>query len=189
MKRILSLILCVALLFCFAGCKEEKPENVNTGNGVDLEKVVTEGKIPELAVRLGMSADDVKTLHNYNKNAVGETGFYIFEEDDATYFQTETAAYYYLNDKKSKGISAIVALTSACGLTLNAFETPNDVKAAFPNIEFTEGEVTKEDKYFLVGGDEFTKLSFEKGSHRIDFVFYENQLNTVILIDTENWSN
>lgn len=189
MKRILSLILCVALLFCFAGCKEEKPKNVNTGNGVDLEKVVTEGKIPELAVRLGMSADDVKTLHNYDKNAVGETGFYIFEEEDATYFQTETAAYYYLNDKKSKGISAIVALTSACGLTLNAFETPNDVKAAFPNIEFTEGEVTKEDKYFLVGGDAFTKLSFEKGSHRIDFVFYENQLNTVILLDTENWSN
>jgi hypothetical protein len=44
-------------------------------------------------------------------------------------------------------------------------------------------------KDFLVGGDEFTKLSFEKGSHRIDFVFYENQLNTVILLDTENWSN
>ncbi len=189
MKKVLSLILCAMILLCVCGCKEQKPQDVNTGNGIDLENVLSDGKIPELAVRLGMSADDVKTLHNYDKNAVGETGFYIFEEDDATYFQTETAAYYYLNDKKSKGISAIVALTSACGFTLNAFETPADVKNAFPNIKFTEGEVTKEDKYFLVGGDKFTKLSFQKGNRRIDFVFYENQLNTVILLDTENWSD
>lgn len=188
MKRILAVILCVALAFSLCACGEAKNDSsANTGNGVDLEKVLTDGKIPELAVSLGMSETDVKTLHNYSEDATGETGFYIFKEKDVTYFQTENAVYYYKNDNKEAGISAIVGFTTVCGIACNAFETPSDVKAAFPSVEFTEGEVTKEDMYFLVGGDEFTKLSLEKGSRRIDFVFFENQLNTVILIDTENW--
>lgn len=189
MKKIVALLLSLVLCVGFCGCAAKQPkDNTDNGNGVDLSAVLSSGKIPELAVTLGASEQDLKTLHNYSADASGETGFYISDEGEYTRYLTDAAEYYIINAKNTDGVSAIVCLETACGLHCNAFEKPEDVKGAFPSIEFTEAELTEDEKFLSTSVEGAKALVYSEGSRRISFIFLDEQLINVILTDTDKWS-
>ena len=188
MKKIIAIILTLALCLTFCGCGEKQDKNnLNSGNGIDLSAALTSGKIPELAVALGTSEEDLKTLHNYNPESEGETGFYIIEEEDYTRYLTDVAEYYIGNENKTNGVSAIVCFETAFGLNCNTYEKPEDVKNAFPNVEFTEGDLTEDEKLFGTSAEGATKLSFTHENRKVSFIFLEEQLVSVVLADIDKW--
>ncbi len=189
MKKILALVLCFALCFSLCACGGKEEKNANAGNGIDLAAAVTSGKIPELNVSLGMTPDEVKVAYNYDPEAQGETGFYIMEGDNDTYFLTDLASFYYKTDNEDKGISAIICRGTVFGMMCNNYEKPEDVKNAFPDIKFQEGNIEESDFYFHPYlTEDCVKLSYQSGAHKVDFLFMDDQLIAVNLIDTENWS-
>lgn len=188
MKKLTALLLAVLLLFCVCGCSN----NSGTASGSEkynLTECVKAGKIPECDIALGTPTANVKAAYNYDENAIGETGFYVISENKSTYFLAGNTSFYFETAKEQNGISSIVFNGTAFGFPMNTYVTMEEVKNAFPTINFTEKNVENKEVYFLPYVIENCKaLTYSVDNHRIDFFFEENQLFAVNLVDTANWT-
>lgn len=184
MKKIcalaLSLIICI--LFCSCGGNTGSGSD---GNGVNLADALKNGKIPEIDVVLGA---DIKALEEKALNSENESEeIYFIQKDEYSYFLNQNS-YYYENEKKDKGISSIVSVGTAFGLGCG-YETVESVKNAFPNVTFTQSATEPDELYFLPYiTDGCEKLSFKSDNREIRFIFSDNLLLAINLVDTENWS-
>lgn len=188
MKRIVALVLSFALAFVFCACSGVKGEE-NKGNGIDLAAAMLEGKIPELDIAL---SQDVSTIHvsEDHSHQDAEEGAYSFVSgDEFSYFLNEQAFAFYKTDKMNKGISVVLSINKAFGLSCNNYQTADDIKSAFPEITFNESVVDSGDMkimpYML---DTTKKLTYTSGKRQAVFYVMDDQLIAAALIDTENWN-
>lgn len=188
MKKFLCLLLVLVIGFMFCACgKAAENEGGNT-SGYNLESLLKQGKIPEVDITLGTSTADVKNAYNYDANATGETGFYVLYNNNSTYYLAGDISYYFETEKEANGISSIVCTGTAFGLQPNTFETMNNVRALFPDINFIERDVDSSQVYFLPYEVENCKaLTHTVDNHRIDFFFMDDQFFAVNIVDINNW--
>ncbi len=188
MKRIISLILALGICFMFCACGQGGA-NKDSGNGIDLAAAIERGKIPEIDVALGTAVDTIEVAEDHSHQDEDTHGYAFVEGSKYSYFLNENAFAYYKNSKKAEGISVVLSINAAFSLNCNSFVSADDVKAAFPNIEFTEDTVSEDDltimPYML---DTTKKLTYKNGDREAVFYIMDDQLIAVAIIDTENWN-
>ena len=113
MKRIISLFMCFAVIFLFAGCDRK---NTDSGSdGIDVEYYAKLGKIPESEYSLSDDCEKVKS-ELIAKSEQDDSEICNIEEGQlSVLISTGDFYYYYDKDKPENGISCIVALDKAYG--------------------------------------------------------------------------
>ena len=192
MKRTVALILALLLLFSLSACKKEnnKTPDEPTPNVYDLNECMKEGKIPELKYSLGTNPETIKKdFEGVTEQDGEEIELYINENPNSTNIVVGDYYYYYVNGSEDKGISSIISFSTAFGVEVNGFDTKQDIKNRFSGIEFEERKLTSLQAYFIPGEVEnCTALTCKTDNRRIDFIFMDEALIAINLIDTENWT-
>ena len=216
MKRIFCLLIALCMCVSFCSCKKAEPETDTYSGGsdhsVDVAKLASAGRIPEVEFMLGDSVEAVKdalfqisagmTHEKFCEN-MREAGY---EPDGSEYdgYVTETAvedhtimASLYNEDnassvycmyspsKESSGISAIAVVGEVYGFDGNT--VIEYVKNAM-GLEFKESKADS-DFYFLPkGDDDAVCLTYELGVHKLELYFsHYNTFVAAVLYDTNIW--
>lgn len=199
MKKIISILLCLAVCLGLAACDNGGGDTSSTGStaaphSVDVIARMTEGKIPEAAVALGTGISDTKdtlnSLEELPEDAdpdEGYTYYYEFEDGDVVKLDCEGIFYCYNKSKRSEGISAIVAFDTA--YAFDGTYMMGDVTAAI-NAKGTSYSPTEDDLFFVLGAPEtekYTAVYYTVGDYRLDFFFYDSFLTATVLQNTTLW--
>lgn len=200
MKRVLAVILCLALLL-LAGCSGgSDKDNSSSEEG---NTIVSSGKIEGIDFGLGADVTTVKQHYSalaeeYKQNHTGEDGHNHGEEDEhfAYYDFTEKtdysiidiadARFYYLNGQEDKGIAAIATDSAAFGFTpgvTTKYEVEEATEKEGETLNATEAELV----FLAVRQEDVILLRYEYDNYRLDYYFYDNMLITTVLSDTDVW--
>ncbi len=186
MKKIVALLLCVALAFCFAACGKE--QGTETKDNSVLIEAIDSGKIPEMDIAVGQAVDTVEVKEEHSHQDEEVPGYSFVEAGEHPYFLNQTAFAYYNSSKKSSGIAAVLSIKEAFGFQCNSFVTPDEIKSTFSGTEFIEEKVDSTDMTIMPFMMESTeKLVFKKDSREIRFYITDDQLIAVCMIDTAIW--
>ncbi len=191
MKKFLSVVLCLSLLFSFAACGNDNDVTLQENKGA-IDEFAAIGEVPELEIKLGSTPDAAVSFYNTaateNDNPdlvlgemVGETAVMLSNGIDSFYYEKQNAQY---------GIS-VIALTGgeAYGLQIADTTTKSDVETLLA-AKYTVTPATPEQLYFLPGavdGGEVLSCSFD--NIRLDFFFFEDILSAVTLTNTTYWKD
>ncbi len=186
MKKIVALLLCVALMFSFAACGKEA--GTETKDNSVLIEALDSGKIPEMDISVGQAVDTIQVKEEHSHQDEEEPGYALVEEGNHPYFLNQTAFAYYNAAKKDSGIAAVLSIKEAFGFQCNSFVTPEDIKSTFSGAEFMEEKVDSTDMTIMPFMMETTeKLVFKKDSREIRFYITDDQLIAVCMIDIAIW--
>ncbi len=200
MKKILSLLICFAVLLTFTACKDKKNDNANTSK-IDLEYYAKIGKMPEAEYTLGDDVDDVIAKLTKKQNEIdaehqddpdhshdhdqAEFMFNVIEGEKNVLIDNGVVNYYYNKNNKKEGISYIVNYDTAFGLELGTLIS--EVKGYLSEYKLKEVSITDEDIFFASYLSDGTVLKTEINDVVIMFVFQENQLFATAMYDNNNW--
>ena len=215
MKRLIAFLMAVCLGLTFCACKKEesKTDTFSGGNdhSVEVAKLASAGRIPEVEFMLGDSVDAVKDAlfqisagmtHEEFCDSMREAGYEPdgteyngYVEETALEGHTVMASLYneesansvycmYTSSKPDAGISAIAVVGEVYGFDGNT--VIEYVKNAVGE-EYTESEA-KSDLYFLPKGEGATCLTYELGVHKLELYFSQyNTFVAAVLYDTNIW--
>ena len=194
MKRTICFLLALLMVILFVGCKKKdttpQQQTEPTEEVYDLVECMKNGKIPELKYTLGTAADTIKNDYHYDKVLPEEQlELVINENPNSINISVGDYYFYYEREKEDKGISSIVAFTTAFGVEVQGFETKASLQKKFSKTTFTERKLTSLEAYFIPGEVEnCSALTCESDNRRIDFIFMDETLIAINLVDTENWT-
>lgn len=193
MKKFVTVILSVLLVFIFCSCGNS--ENNNTvlpeNTDYDLKSVFDTGSLPDTKYKLGTDPETIKTDCHYgeaeDEEHDHENELSITERDDYVRMSYIYASYYYKAAAAQKGISSVVSFDDMFGLSVGS-SSMQDVKDAFKDYTFEQEQLTNKDTYYLPRSIESTvALSITQNGKKISFVFSEDALVAINLTDTANW--
>ncbi|MDR1892677.1 MAG: hypothetical protein LBQ48_06685 [Oscillospiraceae bacterium] len=95
-------------------------------------------------------------------------------------------AFYYKDNRKSKGISFALSTAEPFGFVVGA-ETPDSVKAVLGEPDFTPVP-GKYDLFFLPDTPDCVCLRYNAGKYQADFYFTDDALIAATLCDTDVWT-
>ena len=177
MKRILSLILCIALIFTFAACGEKGENKAKEKIGVDVEYYAKLGKIPEFEYKLGDNGEDAAKA--IEKSLEGSTDHHdgycnVYEGDKKTTVDVSGASFVY--DNKSKKIEKIICFNTAYEFALDTVLI--EVQKAMSSYGFEQEprDITSEEASLLFATLDSTVLEYKFEGANVVFAFYDNAL-------------
>lgn len=187
MKKILSLVLVISLIFVFTACgKDEKLEVEQVNIKTDVEQ----GVIPECKFKLGDSVSKIEdTLtKELDEAPLDDHGHpeYVFEKFQmANYNCIDNGdfKYYYLKDETK--VSYIVSFTNAFGFRLG--EVSVAVEMALEEFAPSITPISKENAFFLPGMPEGEVYTYTFGTKNVMFVFENNALCATAIYDNTIW--
>lgn len=188
MKKLFCLSLCLILCFSLSACG--KKDNNKNSDAADLEYYARIGRMPEAEYMLGTDVDKVKNelskrleeenkkhkddpdhAHNHDED---EFFFEIYEGDKNVLLDNGHISYYYTKANKDMGISYIVNYDTAFGFPLGT--VISEIKAAYPELEFTEVPLDSDSAFFADYVMNGTVLVAPFDENVISFVFQNNEL-------------
>ena len=216
MKKIVSILIVLSMCFAFCSCKNEvdKTDTYSGGSdhSVDVVKLASSGRIPEVEFLLGDSVEAVKNelfqlsagmSHEEFCDNMREAGYepdgseysgYVTETsvDDhtvmASLYNEDTASSVYglySDDNVDAGIAAIAVVVEDYGY---------DGNTVIEYVKNAMGEKYIEEKadskfYFLPKGeDNATCLTYKLGVHKLELYFSQyNTFVAAVLYDTNIW--
>ena len=177
MKRILSLILCVALIFTFAACGEKGENKDKQKIGVDVEYYAKLGKIPEFEYKLGDNGEDAakaiaKSLESSTDHHDGYCN--VYEGDKKTTVDVSGASFVY--DNKTKKIEKIICFNTAYEFALDTVVI--EVQKAMSSYGFEQEPraITSDEASLLFATSDSTVLEYKFEGANVAFAFYDNAL-------------
>lgn len=203
MKKIISVLLILLLVFSFSACKETKKEdseqNYNTKqvNNTNIADYVKKGVLDFSNVAIGMSVDNaVSQFHNEadmedgTKVLLGEyfygnyKGLKAREINNDVYDiskYTNTTFVYDLNNE-SNGIIAITCVCDVYGFQ-NGITMSEDVINSLGKAEKYKAESSE--LYFLPVSPEADALKYTFGENDITFYFVDDFLAATVISSSE----
>ena len=199
MKRLLALILSLALCFCFASCK--KDEKKQSKIGVDVEYYANAGQIPEFPYHLGQDVDKMlKELeekqkeaeekyadHDHDHSDEIESNFHYHNEEMGWIQTYGDNGYIYRYDpkNKSKGINRIISSNTAYGFKTS--DVSSEVRDALSSYGFNakERDLTDKEISYYGASENATCLEYKFGANTVLFVFNDNALFLTTLFVNE----
>lgn len=199
MNRLLSLFVCLCLLFSFTGCGDKKKSN---SNNIDLEYYAKLGQMPEAEYTLGTDVDKViKELtakfddyqnshgddpdHSHDHNQA-DFMFEVIEGENNILIDNGTVNYYYNKKNKDNGISYIVNFDTAFDLEIGTVSS--EVRKYLSDYDLKEEPLTDDNAFFVSYLTNGTVLKTEIEDVAILFVFEDNQLFATAIYDINNWN-
>ncbi len=184
MKRFLCSILVIIVMLGFVGCKKGDKNNQSGQNNdlYNLTECMNQGKIPEAEYTLGVNPQ--KIIDDGKDEEV-----YFSEGPNSCSIVVGDYYYYYEKGAESKGISSIVCFSTAFGVEVNGYDSKSDIKNKFSSVTFEEREISSSQAYFVPHQIEnWSALTCKTDTKRIDFVFQDETLVAINLVDTANWT-
>ena len=199
MKRLLALILSLALCFCFASCK--KDEKKQSKIGIDVEYYAKLGQIPECEYQLGQNVDEMlKELEEKQKAAEEkyadadhdhsdeiESNFHYHNEDMGwiQIYGDNGYIYRYDPENKSKGINRIISSNAAYGFKTS--DVSSEVRDALSSYGFDskERDLTDKETAYYGAAENSTCLEYNFGGNTVLFIFNNNALFATSLFISE----
>ncbi len=195
MKKLIALFLVFVMIFAFSGCKKENSgEELPPVEVPKLDAILQNGKIEDTDFALGTLPDAIKQATHYGE-AHSDEGIHVPGSElaidvgeDFTSMSYMSRMYIYENGKEDKGISSVVFYGELYGLATSE-STADEVKVAFPEIEFTEIDLAEKGIYFIpYNPTDCSALRYQKDSRRIDFYFGDGVLIAINIVDTNNFT-
>lgn len=204
MKKTFCLLLSLAILFSFSGCKnsEDNLTNINSGE-ISIEEYAKKGQIPEQKFALGTDVETVKKYYSdivaqYEQEDSGEENIGHSHEDlEAYYFDvaegektvrmdTGNTTFFYEKAKADQGISVISTKEKVFGFVPGT-TIKQEIEMAFSSKGETI-DATAEDMYFVIQTDTSVILRYTFENIKLDFYFTDNILMTTVIMNTQNWT-
>lgn len=203
MKKVVCMLLSLAILFSFAGCKKgDNPSSVNSGKN-SAEEYAKKGQIPEQKFSLGA---DIQTVKQYYSDIVAQFEKEENEEENPGHNHENLEAYYldvaegektvrmdigntfffYEKAKADKGISVISTKETAFGFVPGS-TIKQEIEMAFESKGETL-DATEDDMYFVIQTDTSVILRYTFENIKLDFYFTDNILMTTVIMNTQNWT-
>ena len=204
MKKIICMLLSLALLFALAGCKDGQngTANINSGD-VALEENAKNGQIPEQKFALGA---DIQTVKQYYSDIVANHEQEETEEENPGHNHEDLEAYYldvaegektvrmsignttffYEKAKANNGIAVISTKENAFGFQIGN-TTKQEIEMAFMEKGQTV-DATDDDMYFVIQTEPCVILRYTFENIKLDFYFSNNVLMTTVIMNTQNWT-
>ena len=183
MKRIVSLLICFAVIMAFVGC--DRANTSSDTNGVDVEYYAKLGKMPESEYALSDDCEKVKSELTAKSEEDESFICSIDEGQQSVLINTGNFYYYYDKSKADKGISCIVALDTAYGFENGTISL--EIKEALSKFTPEESENT-DNLFFMNDMDNGSQLKYQFGKNTVIFVFQDNALCATVLYDSKNWN-
>lgn len=196
MKKLLSVLVCLSLIFVFTGCGDNNKENVDN---IDLEYYAKIGKIPELDYALGEDPQSIEDelsalapikeeLPNEQEHNHEVTEFYFekIEGEKNVLLDNGVAGYYYNKNNKKNGVSLIVNYDTSFGFEIGTVSV--EIKNALKDYKFTEKDVNEDNAFFATYISNGTVLETFVNDVGFMFVFQENELFATAIYDKNNWT-
>lgn len=198
MKRIASLILCIALCLSFASCSKTKEKKQST-IGMDVEYYAKLGQIYGVPYALGQNVDTMLSeLQARQEKAEADSpegGHHAEGEDENFYYHNEEIGmimtygesgcmYRYNPEKKEDGIIHITSSNTSYGFEIG--DVSKKIKDSLSSYGFKsdERELTKKEISYYGAYDGATALEYKFGENAVLFIFNENALfSTAIYVD------
>ena len=187
MKRIISIIMIFAMMFCFVSCKEKKASQPSALHTVDIENYAKKGEIPESKYQIGQNIDELKfklTEEAADTEHAGENSYYFDDSGEEGFITYDAYAYYYKKGFEDKGITYLVSYEKAFG-----FESGTvilEVENVLKQYNYQEEDFNEKNSFFLYD-PEGTILRVEFGKYTVLFAFVENGLSATAIYLTDDW--
>ena len=184
MKKILSVLIAVCMVFSFAGCGE-KEKNTDT-NVIDIEYYVSLGQMPECGYQLGDDVETVKSdLSALVETEGSEAVYEVTEGENNVLIDNGDFCYYYKKANPEKGVSYIVNYGTAYGFDTGAVIV--EVKDALADFEYTEEPLNENNAFFMFDTSNGTVIKCNFANNTVLFVFKDNALCATALYTTADW--
>lgn len=203
MRKYICLLLCVVLILSISSlsaCSDDKSEKntttVQPTTVISLESVksyVTQGKIDTVEFALGTKAGFI--LDKYNTTAPATTNASDSDEDVPVFYTNNNkedyfsimqgaSQYFYLKDDDSKQIS-VIACTSDAFNFKTGIDYSQSVIDSLGKPDVTDVPAKQDLIYTFGGAHNPSRLTYNFGKYRLDFVFTDDVLLATVLTDTE----
>ena len=204
MKKIVCMLLSLAILFSLSGCKKGEGNKTGSNNSeISVEEYAKKGQIPEQKFSLGT---DIQTVKQYYSDIVAqyeeegpteESPGHSHEDLEAYYFDvtegektvrmaTGNTTFFYEKAKADKGISVISTKDTAFGFEPGS-TTKQEIEASFETKGKTL-DATDDDMYFVIQTENCVILRYTFENIKLDFYFTDNLLMTTVIMNTQNWT-
>lgn len=178
MKKLLAVLLCVLMVFCFTACKDtDTASTPKSATDVDIVDAVKSGKIPEGKYTLG---DDYDTLFNELTNNGEDVDGMLYQRSEEGEFSVlsdaEGYSCYFITEEKDKGMVAIVTFGDAFGFSHSTMtsEVLDALKAQ--GIKAEEESADSDDIFFMPSSVGYTQIECEIADNTVIFVFQDSLL-------------
>ncbi len=185
MKRVLSLILCIAFIFTLCSCKDGKKNN---DGSVDIEYFANLGQIPENDITIGTTRDKlISTLDKRGEEAEknGEHyGYNEIEGENNVLVEEGPYDYYYKKADSDKRVAYIVSYLDAYGFKVGDIIV--EVENALTDYEVKKENANEKNAFFYFGDyskAQVLRITFEKNS--VLFLFEDNALCATAIYSNE----
>lgn len=197
MKKTISLILAVLMLFMSVGCKSNKNEAKDNSSpeqyahGVNVMAYAKDGEIPEVPFKLGDSIEKVK---NEFKSTIPEGSeiedLIITEGQETVQMDGGSSMFFYEKKNESKGIGMIVAKESAFQLSLGGVYSGEDIIEIMGTDDYERVPTTEADAFFLPGQPELYEcVAYNADKYVLKFILVNGYVSAVTLTDPEIWGS
>ncbi|MBR5817950.1 MAG: hypothetical protein IKY62_04830 [Clostridia bacterium] len=187
MKRILSLILSLALLFTFAACgnKEEEAKKQQEKIGIDVEYYAKLGKIPEFKYKLGDNGETAakeveKSLEDSTDHHDGYCN--VYEGDKKTTVDVSGASFEY--DNKTKKIERIICFNTSYEFKLDTLVIEIQKAMTSYGHNADPRAITEDEASLLFTTSDSTMLEYKFEGVNVAFAFYDNALFATMIYNT-----
>lgn len=183
MKRVLSLVLAIALVFCFAGCGEKEQEKKQ--GTLDIEYYAKAGQMPECNYTIGSDVETLKSELSAAAQNDEEVVYSITEGENNVLVENGAFSFYYKKAEQDKGIGCIVNYGKAYGIETGTVIV--EVKEAIAGCEYSEEPLSEENAFFMFGVNDGTVIKCTADDNTVVFVFQENALCATAIYKGDNW--
>lgn len=195
MKKIIAIILCLAVCFGFCGCKNQNKKTAETAvssepYAVNIMAQATKGKIPEIDFSLGTSIARLKEKFASTLEPGSEIqGLTETIGEKTVWLDGGSVLFCYEKAKLDEGIAVIVAKDYAYNFAMGGIHAEDDVIAAMGEAVYEKSAITEDDVFFLPALPENgTKLTYTCGDNILKFIFVDGTLSSVVLYNPANWT-
>lgn len=206
MKKILSIIICLCLIFSLSACGGNRNDALEDDSQKDyIEQTVRKGKLDICEYGLGSDIEAVKDYYkqladNYdeiteehdtegcNHDHTSDPNFAYYEvskKNGYTVIETADVRFYYTKNTED-GITAIASDSAVFGFTpavTTKYEVEDAIAASGKTVNANEDDL----KLLAMPSDSVIILRYTFDEYQLDFYFYENSLITTVILDREKW--
>ena len=185
MKKVISFLIVMSLIFCFAGCKKE--EEKKSPHPVNIEEYAKKGEIPEVPYKLGQNIEELKTLleeANADSAHAGENSFYVDDSSDTVFISSGDYSFYYDKYQEEKGVTFLVTSAKAFGFERETVII--EVEEVLAKYDYVKEDFNTENSFFIYD-PEGTVLKAQFGEYTVIFAFVENGLSATAIYKTNDW--
>ncbi len=188
MKRILSILLVMSLIFGLTGCKNDGEAEKAVEHSVNIEEYAKKGEIPECNYKLGMNLDELKegieADFEQTEHHDHDFAYFVEEREEGALINAGLYMYYYDEYNEADGVKCIVSFDEAFGFKTGTVIV--QVEEVLKQYEYVEENFNDTNAFFIFGS-EGKVLRAEFGDYTVIFAFVENALSATAIYKTNDW--